>query len=130
MDELTRYVKEAFEPKLGRPMPDEEAADFAMHLRRFAAFLIDCSKDEVLMDRLGLRKKAELPRAAPRVADSTTQGDGNPPGAHLPALAGPPTGSSRDVSSHRDSSASQAVTSAPAVLQAQLTAASTVHGSS
>jgi len=91
VDEITQLTKEAFEPKLGRPMPDEEAAEFAMHLRRLAAFLIDCSKDEALMDRLGLREKAELPRAELRVADSTTQADGNPPGAHLPALAGPPT---------------------------------------
>ena len=45
MDTLAAWVKNAYRPKLGRPLSDEEAAELAMHLRRFAAFLIDCAKD-------------------------------------------------------------------------------------
>ena len=42
MDTLEELARQAFEPKLNRPMTDEEAAEYAMHVRRFAAFLIDC----------------------------------------------------------------------------------------
>ena len=113
MDDVTRRTKEAFEPKLRRPMTDDEAADFAMHMRRFAAFLIDCAKDEALMNRLGL-KREEGPSAGRRVADNTSQNSRKPLRARTSAKIVPPTGApSRDVLPHRDPSASTA-SAAPA----------------
>lgn len=103
MDSIAQYAKEAFEPKLGRPLTESEAAEFAMHLRRFAAFLIDCSKDDALMTRLGLRKDA-TGRVAPRAVDNTTGTDRNPQETRLSVLTGPPTAPSRNTL-HRESSA-------------------------
>jgi hypothetical protein len=103
MDSITQYAKEAFKPKLGRPLTDNEAAEFAMHLRRFAAFLIDCSKDDALMASLGLRK-GEAGSVAPRAVDNTTQNGQEPQERPISIERIPPTAPPRDTS-HRESSA-------------------------
>ncbi len=111
MDTLTAWAKEAFEPKVGRALTDDEAAEFAMHLRRFAAFLIDCSKDKTLMARLRLKAGQEgsvAPSVAPRAMNSTSLEGRNPVRAPRLAVTDPPTASSRDALLHRVSSASLA----------------------
>jgi len=111
MDTVTRLAREAFEPKLGRPMTDDEAAEYAMHLRRLAAFLLDCAQDPELLERLGVRREGEG-RAAPRVVNSTTQNDGRPPGERVLARTDTPTGAPLHDSTHRESIASPAVSAA------------------
>ena len=104
MDNISRLAKEEFASRLGRELTDEEAAEHAMHLRRFAAFLIDCAKDTVLMEKLGVKREGEA-SAAPRAADNTTQNDGKPLQMRSLPEVDPPTASSRDALPHRDSSA-------------------------
>ena len=134
MDEVTRLTKEAFEPKLGRAMTDEEAAEYALHMRRFAAFLLDCARDEQLMERLGLKREGEG-RVAPRAVDSTTFEGGNAVRTPLLVETDPPTGvPSRDALPHRDPSASLASASPagqPAASQPiqRVTTGATVDGS-
>ncbi len=111
MDTVTKLAREAFEPKLGRPMADDEAAEYAMHLRRLAAFLLDCAQDPELLERLGVRREGEG-RAAPRAIDSTTPNDGNPLPARLPTRTAAPTGAPLRDSTHRESSAFPAVSAA------------------
>ena len=46
-------------------MKKEEVEEYTMHIRRFAEFLLDCTKDEVLMRKLGIklfRKKIDPPQ--------------------------------------------------------------------
>ncbi len=106
MDNIAHYAKEAFEPKLGRPLTDTEAAELAMHLRRFAAFLIDCAKDTALMQRLGMKREGEGSAGA-RVVNNTSENAGKPLRSPFPARADVPTGvPSRNTLPHCDSSAS------------------------
>lgn len=53
--ELPRLVRKAYESLLGRHMTDQEVEQYTLDLRRFAEFLLDCSRDRRLMRKLGLR---------------------------------------------------------------------------
>lgn len=136
MDRIAQLAKEEFSLRLRRSVTDEEAAEHAMHLRRFAAFLIDCSKDKALMARLRLtvgEKRGVAPSVALRAMNSTSLEGGNPVRAPLLAETDPPTASSGDALSPRDSSA-LAASAAPAeqptaTLINQSTTGASVNGS-
>ncbi len=131
MDNIAQYAKEAFGPKLGRPLTDNEAAELAMHLRRFAAFLIDCAKDTALMERLGMEREGEGSAGA-RVVNNTSENAGKPLRSPFPARADVPTGApSRNALPHCDSSApdSSAGQLALESLSRPATAGATIDGS-
>jgi len=102
MNAYEQEVKAVYEGLAQRPLTDTEVADVALTLRQFAAFLIECGRDEDLRAKLGV-----APSAAPRAINCTTQTDGQPLREPLPAKTDPPTGAPlHDVSAHRESSAS------------------------
>jgi len=130
MNDFEADVRATYEALAGRALADIEVAEIGLALRQLATFLIECGRDEDLMARLGLP-----PRVAPRAAENTSQNDGSPLGMRLPAETAPPTGApSRDVSSHRDPSASIASASpagqpAPPQPIQRVTTGATVDGS-
>jgi len=107
MNPFEEEVKQVYEGLAQRPLTDSAVADIALTLRQFAAFLIECGRDEDLRAKLGV-----APSAAPRVVNCTTQTDGEPLREPLPARADPPTGAPLRDSTYRESSASPAVSAA------------------
>ncbi len=106
MNDFEAEVKTTYEALAGRALADIEVAEIALALRQFAALLIECGRDQELRVKLGTPPQ---PSADPRVAENTSQNDGSPLGTRLSTETAPPTGaSSRDVSLHRDPSASTA----------------------
>jgi len=110
MDDFMQEVRSVYEGLAGRPLTDSEVADIALTLRQFAAFLIDCARDEKLRKKLGILTSE--PSAAPRVINNTTQNDGEPLLERFPTQADPPTGAPHRDSTHHESSAPPAVLAA------------------
>ncbi len=134
MDTLAAWAKGAYKSQIGRELTDDEVAEFAMHMRWFAAFLLDCAQDTQLMEQLGSRMEGEASVAPPAV-DNTTLEAGNAVREPLLSETVPPTGaSSRDALPHREPSASLASASpagqpaAPQAIQ-RVTTGVTVDGS-
>lgn len=104
MNAYEQEVKAVYEGLAERSLTDAEVADIVLTLRQFAAFLIECGRDEDLRAKLGV-----VPSAAPRVVNCTAQIDAEPLGQPLLAETDTPTVIPLRDSTHLESSASPAV---------------------
>lgn len=77
LSDFPHLIRKIYESLLGRPMTEEEVAEYELYWRQMADFLIDCSKDDGLMRKMGitpLREQIDAPRPPAYHAESTEGG--------------------------------------------------------